>query len=131
MEKVLIRWVLIPFYLRCFSPFANVKIPMSVYAIADFAFGYYDYREKDSYGYDGTAKTPDVTVELDDAILEPDIDYDVAYSNNIEIGTAKVTVTGKGYYTGSIEKTFTINKDGSTSGTNPETLKSCMAHGAV
>jgi hypothetical protein len=75
--------------------------------------------EKDSYAYDGTAKTPDVTVELDDSILEPDIDYDVAYSNNIEIGTAKVTVTGKGYYTGSVEKTFTISKDGSTSGTNP------------
>ncbi len=35
-------------------------------------------------------------------------DYTVTCSNNTNVGTAKVTVTGKGNYTGTIEKTFTI-----------------------
>jgi hypothetical protein len=39
-----------------------------------------------------------------------DTDYTVAYSDNVNAGTAKVTITGKGGYTGSKEKNFTINK---------------------
>ena len=35
-------------------------------------------------------------------------DYSVAYSNNVNPGTAKATITGKGGYTGNVEKTFTI-----------------------
>lgn len=35
-------------------------------------------------------------------------DYTVAYRNNTKVGTASVTVTGKGKYTGSITKTFSI-----------------------
>ena len=36
--------------------------------------------------------------------------YTVAYSNNINIGTATVTITGKGNYAGTITKNFTIGK---------------------
>ncbi len=61
-----------------------------------------------SYRYDGTAKTPSVTVKLGDATLVLDTDYTVSYSKNKEVGTADVTVTGKGKYTGSKTVNFTI-----------------------
>ena len=48
-------------------------------------------------------------------ILKEGTDYTTNYSNNINIGTAKVTITGQGNYKGSIIKTFTINaKKGTT-----------------
>ena len=60
--------------------------------------------------YTGEAFTPSVTVKDGDKILVKDTDYEVAYKNNINAGTATVTVTGKGNYAGSVEKTFIINK---------------------
>ena len=63
------------------------------------------------YTYDGTAKTPTVTVKDGSAVLTLDKDYTVNYSNNINAGTnATVTVTGKGNYTISGSRTFTINQ---------------------
>lgn len=56
--------------------------------------------------YSGTAQKPAVTVKG----LKADTDYTVAYSNNINAGTAAVTITGKGNYTGNVTKSFTINK---------------------
>ncbi|MBR1739238.1 MAG: Ig-like domain-containing protein [Ruminococcus sp.] len=61
-----------------------------------------------SYVYDGNAKTPSVTVKNGSTTLVNGTDYTVAYSNNTEIGTATVTITGKGKYTGKITKTFAI-----------------------
>lgn len=59
--------------------------------------------------YDGTAKEPAVTVtNNDDVELTVDTDYTVVYQNNVNGGTAKVTITGRGNYTGSITKEFTI-----------------------
>lgn len=63
-----------------------------------------------SYTYDGTAKIPTVTVINDTTTLAKDIDYTVKYSNNINAGTATVTVIGIGNYTGTLTKTFIINK---------------------
>lgn len=37
-----------------------------------------------------------------------DSEYDVKFTNNINAGTAKVIIKGKGNYTGRIEKTFKI-----------------------
>ena len=37
-------------------------------------------------------------------------DFTVSYSNNKDAGTASVTITGKGNYTGSVTRTFTIGK---------------------
>ena len=39
-------------------------------------------------------------------------------SNNINVGTAKATVTGKGNYKGSVTKTFTITKANNSAGNN-------------
>ncbi|MBE5926960.1 MAG: hypothetical protein E7270_08380 [Lachnospiraceae bacterium] len=61
-----------------------------------------------SYIYSGTAKQPSVTVKYGSKVLTKGIDYTVTYSNNLNIGTAKVIITGKGNYKGTITKTFTI-----------------------
>ena len=56
--------------------------------------------------YTGKAQTPQVTVSG----LVRDKDYTVAYENNVNAGTGKLTVTGQGNYDGKVEKTFTIGK---------------------
>jgi hypothetical protein len=58
--------------------------------------------------YTGTAQTPSVTVKDGSTTLTNGTDYTVSYSNNINVGTAIVTVTGKGNYTGAKTTTFTI-----------------------
>ena len=58
----------------------------------------------DSMVYTGSEQKPEVTVTG----LTLDTDYTVAYSSNVNIGTAKVTVTGKGNYAGTVEKSFRI-----------------------
>lgn len=63
-----------------------------------------------TYTYTGNAHTPEVTVKDGDKALTKDTDYTVAYSNNVDAGTAKVTVTLKGNYTGTLSKEFTIGK---------------------
>ena len=73
-----------------------------------------------SVTYDTKAHTPDVTVTFEGSTLEAGKDYGVAYTNNINAGTATVTVTGKGNFTGTASKTFTINKAGLT--LNPCTI---------
>ena len=60
--------------------------------------------------YAGKAITQALVVKIGDTILEKDTDYTVAYSNNTNAGTATVTITGKGNYTGSKNVTFTIKK---------------------
>ena len=64
-----------------------------------------------TYAYDGKAKKPGVTVKLNGKTLKNGTDYTVSYSNNIKVGTAKVTITGKGNYTGSVSKTFKIKNN--------------------
>jgi len=61
-----------------------------------------------SYGYSGKAYTPTVTVKVDGVTLTKGTDYSVKYENNVKPGTAKITVTGKGKYTGTKTKTFEI-----------------------
>ena len=61
-----------------------------------------------SVTYNTRAHTPDVTVTFEGSPLEAGKDYDVAYTNNINAGTATVTVTGKGNFTGTASKDFAI-----------------------
>lgn len=60
--------------------------------------------------YDGTAKTPGVTVTSKDGqtVLVQDTDYTVAYGKNTDTGWVSVTVTGAGSYTGSKTTYFEI-----------------------
>lgn len=73
-----------------------------------------------SVTYDTKAHTPEVTVTFNGSKLT-DADYTVSYSEDcINAGTVTVTVTGKGNFTGTASKTFTINKAGLT--LNPCTI---------
>ena len=60
--------------------------------------------------YTGDAIIQNPVIEVGDTVLEDDKDYKLAFSDNTNAGTAKVIITGKGNYTGTIIKTFTINK---------------------
>ncbi|MBQ9068744.1 MAG: cell wall-binding repeat-containing protein, partial [Eggerthellaceae bacterium] len=58
--------------------------------------------------YTGVAQTQSPTVKVGSATLKEGADYTLSYKNNANVGTATVTVTGKGNYTGSVSKTFKI-----------------------
>lgn len=72
--------------------------------------------------YDGEEQKPDeenklvvkdVIKDADENVLKSatlvkGTDYEVSYTDNVNTGTATVTITGKGNYTGSITKTFNI-----------------------
>lgn len=77
--------------------------------------------EYTSIMYDGTEKCPYVSIDG----LSCGSDYDFSYSNNINIGTATVTIYGIGNYVGSFEKTFTIIPNLSA----PTTLKLTLSDG--
>ncbi|MBE6341721.1 MAG: hypothetical protein E7069_13495 [Bacteroidales bacterium] len=64
----------------------------------------------DAQTYTGSAIEPEVVVTDGETTLTLGTDYTVSYSDNINAGTAKVTVTGIGNYTEIVEKTFTINR---------------------
>lgn len=64
----------------------------------------------DYYVYDGSEKTPVVTIEKDGVVLVEGVDYQVSYENNTNAGTARIIVTGIGNYTGTTTRNFTIAK---------------------
>ena len=61
-----------------------------------------------SQTYTGAAIMPSLTVILGDKTLIQGTDYDLSYTNNINVGTATVAIKGKGIFIGSISKTFRI-----------------------
>ena len=60
--------------------------------------------------YNGLAQTPEVEVTFGETVLNKGTDYTVEYSNNTNAGTATVTITFTGNYSGTATTTFTINK---------------------
>lgn len=60
--------------------------------------------------YTGLALTPVPTVTLGTKSLVEGRDYAVSYRNNVNAGTASVTITGTGGYRGAATTTFTIVK---------------------
>ena len=63
-----------------------------------------------TYTYDGAEKEPTVVVKDKEETLVLNKDYEVKYSDNINAGTATVTITLKGNYTGTIVKNFIIER---------------------
>ncbi len=62
-----------------------------------------------SYTYRGRAIKPTVTVkDANGNKLTKGTDYTVSYKNNTDVGTATITVTGKGAYSGTLTKKFTV-----------------------
>ena len=74
----------------------------------DLSDGKGDIEEIEDQQYTGQPVEPAVVVTYDGQVIDPE-NYDVTYSNNIELTEeALVTVTGKGVYTGTLEETFEI-----------------------
>ena len=63
-----------------------------------------------SQTWTGSELTPVITVKDGETKLALGTDYEVAYSNNFNVGTATATITGKGNYSDSKEATFNIDK---------------------
>jgi uncharacterized repeat protein (TIGR02543 family) len=60
--------------------------------------------------YNGAAQTPVPEVRDGDVVLMKDVDYTLSYAANTHAGTATITVTGQGNYSGTQDKGFTIAK---------------------
>lgn len=78
-------------------------------------------KQVSGFTYDGTKQKPSVTVQryvrpdsygtgMDKGDLTEGTDYTVSYKDNVNAGTATVTITGIGCYTDSVARTFTIDK---------------------
>ena len=64
----------------------------------------------EDYVYDGTAKTPDAGFGDGEPSLLTADDFDVAYADNVDAGTATMTFTGRNNYAGTDVQTFEIRK---------------------
>lgn len=62
-----------------------------------------------SVTYNGKAQKPAVTVKYNNYTFKNGTDYTLSYKNNTKIGTATVTVKGKGKLSGTRSVTFKIN----------------------
>lgn len=69
-----------------------------------------DIANIDDQTYTGSAFEPAVVMTYEGTVLVKDVDYEVTYSDNTIVGTATITITGKGNYAGTTSKTFTIVK---------------------
>lgn len=62
-----------------------------------------------NFDYNGSEIEPEVTsVRLKGVTLSAGKDYEVSYSDNVNVGTAHCIITGIGEYSGSASKSFTI-----------------------
>ena len=82
---------------------ASVTIKVAPKTVTDAMIGEMENRE-----YNGGAIMPTPEVKDGEAILTPGGDFEFGYSGNTNAGTATLTITGKGNYTGIAEKKFTI-----------------------
>lgn len=69
--------------------------------------------------YTGSAIVPKVTLTQNGKTLTKGTHYNISCKNNINVGTATVTITGKGGFTGTISATFKITPKSISSVTLP------------
>ena len=81
--------------------------------------------------YTGSAITPTPVVKYNGTRLKKGTDYTATYSNNTKVGTAKITLRGKGNYTGTKTVSFRIVRKGtsSSSGTSGKKTSSSGTSG--
>lgn len=63
-----------------------------------------------SQTYTGNVISPLPTITYNNKTLKKDTDYTLSYSDNINVGTATITITGKGNFTGMTSMTFIITQ---------------------
>ena len=67
-----------------------------------------------SYTYTGRKITPAVRMQIGGRTLVKGTDYTATYTNNVNVGTATVKITGKGEYAGTLTKTFKVLPQGTS-----------------
>ncbi|MBE5926216.1 MAG: hypothetical protein E7270_04565 [Lachnospiraceae bacterium] len=72
------------------------------------------YKEIPNQVYQAKSITPEIVIMDGKYTLVKNKDYTVKYSSNVNVGTAKLVVTGMGNYTGTVTKTFKIQARGMT-----------------
>ncbi len=100
------------------ASFSNLRESgaLTLYAIWDQPNKLKELKDSDvtmtdtDFTYDGRAKEPDVRVTYAGSTLTAGRDYSLTFSENVNAGTAKLTVDGEGDYTGTVSKTFQIRK---------------------
>lgn len=87
------------------SEISSVNVTIAPREITSFSLS------QSSYIYDGSERKPDVIVKYGESTISKD-EYTVSYTNNINVGTATVTLTDKegGNFKINGSKTFTITK---------------------
>ena len=66
--------------------------------------------DETQFTYNGMDHKPTVIVTVGSKALTEGKDYTLTFANNVNAGTATVTLTGAGDYNGEVTKEFTINK---------------------
>ncbi len=61
--------------------------------------------------YTGSAITPTPTIKYGEVTLVKDKDYNLTYTDNVNIGTAKINITFINNYSGTAESSFNIIPD--------------------
>ena len=89
------------FTLPCDIAGAETKVPLDKCKITF---------SKTEYTYTGNGITPVPKVTYKNDKLKKDSDYNIYYKDNVNVGTATVTLVGLGKYTGSTTATFSIIK---------------------
>lgn len=64
--------------------------------------------ESDTHTYTGYIIQPRAEIYSDGKLLSQDTDYEIVYSDNIDVGTANIKIYGIGDYYGELEREFTI-----------------------
>lgn len=81
------------------NPYVPTKRSLKNVSIADIP----------DQGHTGKAITPSLIVRDGNKILQPKVNYQISYQNNVNFGTAKVTITGMdSYYFGTKTVSFLI-----------------------
>ncbi len=117
MKKIIsVLATLIVFSVCCvFSITANANEPVSL-ENANIALS------QEAYTYTGKEMKPSVEVTLGDVIV-PEKYLTVAYANNVNAGTATVSITGNDLYQGTVTKNFKINPLSISSSAVSKTIK--------
>lgn len=63
---------------------------------------------ENTFSYNGRHHEPNVTIQYENKPLTLDNDYTLSYKNNVNAGTATITITGINNYQGTVEKSFII-----------------------
>ena len=82
------------------SPISKAKIDNFV---SSFVYDGNEKKQNPYISYGASKNTPGT-------VLVEGEDYELSYAKNVEAGSATMIVTGKGLYTGTLKKTFKINK---------------------